>query len=430
VASVYYFTRKMISEETAFWSGMVLVSSLFVVLEFHLAVPDPYLIFFLTWSWLSFAWGWQSGKAVWFYTSYAAVALAFLAKGPVAIVLAGATCAGFLFFRGEFKWSALGKVKLLTGVLIFITLVAPWWTAITLATNGEWVKGFLLEHNIGRFSAPYEDHGNIPGIAVLLLFMVLLPLSGYLPNAFYKSWQERKQHPLLLMCVTAVSIVLLFFSLSRTLLPNYVGPAVPVAAILIGWGISRQVSDFGQVTAGLKWMVLVLALILSGLVPLLRIVIAQDRWIGDLTSLALLFLPVSLGAWLAAGFLWANRLRLALISFLMSFWLTGVVFFYGGAPLIFDRNPVQKSLDMLQHTQEEIIAYRFFNSAYVFNLQRTFLTFWDVEALKSYCAGKRIVILSRDEDRQVLEKAGFYIVFEYPYLFEGSTALVLTNTRP
>ena len=44
----FYTVRKVANERTAFWTLGLLLSSLFFVQEFHLAVPDPYLIFFVT----------------------------------------------------------------------------------------------------------------------------------------------------------------------------------------------------------------------------------------------------------------------------------------------------------------------------------------------------------------------------------------------
>lgn len=427
VATVYHFTLRMKGERVAFYSGLTLVSSLFVILEFHLAVPDPYFIFFLTLSWLSFAYAWQTDKAGYYYLCYAATALAFLAKGPAAVVLSVAICGSFLIFRGGFRWADLRKVRLLSGILIFLLLAAPWWIAVTIKTGGAWTQGFIWEHNVGRFSAAYEEHGNFPGTAVLILLVAMLPLSVYLPRAMYQGWKNRVPDSLMFMSTLVVVMVLLFFSISRTLLPNYVGPAIPMAAILIGGAIDKHLSSYALSSGRMKWFVIAVAVLLSPLVVVLRSVIAEDKWINDLPGLAWVFLPWSLGAWMAAGFIWANRLKPALITALLSFWLVGVLFFYAGAPEMLSRNPVSKSLELVKGAQEEVIAYRFFNAAYVFNLQRTFVTFWDLNQLLEYSNGKPILVLTRDQDRKTLEDAGFTVIFEYPYLFEGSTALVFTN---
>lgn len=427
VVVTYHFTRRLEGERVAFLAGLVMAGSLFVIAEFHLAVPDPYFIFFLTLSWLSFAYAVVSARGGYYYLSYAAAALAFLAKGPAAVVLSAGVCGGFLLVRKELTWAMLRKVRLWQGILIFLVLAAPWWVAVTLKTQGEWVRGFIWEHNVGRFSAAYEDHSNPPGMPVLLLLVAMLPLSGYLPRAMANAWRDRREHPLLIMALVSVGMVLIFFSLSRTLLPNYVGPAIPFAAILIAGGMARHVGEFTVSSRRLLFLVLAVALVLTALVPVMREVIAKDKWIGDFPNLAWLFLPLTVGAWIAAGFIWRHRLRAALVSYLLSFWLTGVLFFYVGVPKILSQNPVTLSLPMVESATEEIVTYRFFNAAYVFNLRRTFISSWDLDALLRYINGRPVIILTRQEDREALEAAGFRVLFEHPYLFEGSTALVLTN---
>ena len=118
---------------------------------------------------------------------------------------------------------------------------------------------------------------------------------------------------------------------------------------------------------------------------------------------------------------------MTLLAYLLSFWLSGVLFFYVGVPRIMSQNPVAVSLPLIQSSPEEIVTYRFFNAAYVFNLQRTFYSSWDLNEFLEYVGGRKVLVLTRQEDREALESAGFRVLFEHPYLFEESTALVLTN---
>lgn len=427
VGLVYRVVHRMEGDRVAFFSGLVMAASLFVMGEFHLAVPDPYFIFFLTAGWLSFVYAWTTQRTGYFYWAYAAVALAFLAKGPVAVVLSVGACGGFLLLRGELSWHVFAQAKVWRGILLFLLIAAPWWIAVAIRTDGEWVRGFIWEHNINRFSSAYEDHGNPPGMPLLVLLVALLPLSGYLPGALIRAWKDRREHPLLVMALAATATVVIFFSVSRTLLPNYIGPAVPFAAVLIGAGIHRQLETFKEASPWVRWLVLAVAILMTGLVPVLRDIIAKDAWINPFPDLAWLFLPLSIGAWAGALALWRNRLQSAVVVYALSFWLTGVLFFYAGVPLIMRQNPVSRSLALIESSTEEVVTYRFFNAAYVFNLRQTFYSAWDIQDLLRYVNGRPVLVLTRQEDRAVLEAAGFRVIFEHPYLFEGSTALVLSN---
>lgn len=427
VAAVYFFVKRMEGERVALFSGLVMVSSFFVVGEFHLAVPDPYFICFLTLCWLSFAYGLESNQRRYFYLSYVAMALAFMAKGPVALVLSAAILGSFLFLRKGFSWNTILSVKPILGLLIFLLMASPWWIAIAIQTDGEWVKSFLWGHNLGRYLSPYEDHGNVPGMAVLLFLVALLPLSALLPGGLYHGWKERASRPLALLALLSVVVVLVFFSISQTLLPNYIIPAVPFGAMLIGFQADRWLQQPFISTRRHRVGGILIALVLLVTVPALWLVIQKDRWIGDLPYLSFLFLPCGLGALVAWWYLKKNNLERALISWLAGFWFAGVLLFSVGGPIILARNPVKASLPLVRESGLEVIGYRFFNPAYVFALERPLLTYWTPQDILAYSEGKRVMVLSREDYEAELVGAGFKVVFRQPYLFEGSTALILVN---
>lgn len=427
IASVYFFTKKMEGERVAFYAGMVMLSSLFVVMQFHLAVPDPYFICFLTLCWLSFAYGRHTREARYYYLSYAALGLAFMAKGPAAVVLTGIVFLGFLWSSRGLSWKSIQAAKPFAGILIFMVIVAPWWIAVFVQTDGEWVRDFFWGHNVGRFLAPYEDHASVPGATFVLFFIALLPLSVYLPKAIYRGWKERLSRPLIVLSMVATGTVLIFFSVSRTLLPNYIGPAVPFGAILIGYAVDHHLQRYTVSSRRLKAAAMIVLMLFLILIPVLQAVIANDIWIGDMSELALLFLPWPAGAALAWWLLSRNDLRGGLMAYLLSFWVTGMLLFYVGIPAMLSRNPVATSLSLVKASDREVIGYRFFNSAYIFNLQHTLLTYWTPDDVRKYGLDKRLMILTRKEYADELLPLGFKVIFEQPYLFEGSTAVILVN---
>ena len=50
----FLFVRRFHSEKAALWTSFILLSSIHLSIQFHLSVPDPYLIFFFTASVFSF----------------------------------------------------------------------------------------------------------------------------------------------------------------------------------------------------------------------------------------------------------------------------------------------------------------------------------------------------------------------------------------
>jgi len=425
VGYVYFFVKRMEGARMAFFSGLAMASSLFITIEFHLAVPDPYFIFFLTFCWLSFAYGMSVSRTAWLYASYASLALAFMAKGPLALALTAPILLLYIVFTEGFSWSVLRRIRLVPGIGLFVLIAAPWWIAVAIRTNGAWFSSFILEHNVGRFMSPYEDHGSVPGIAILVFLIALIPLSVMIPSAMYHGWKGRAR-PLVLLSVLATGTVLLFFTVSRTFLPNYVGPAVPFGAILIGFSVEQWIQR-GTVSQFQRGAAIVAVIFLVLLVPALFQVISKDPWISDLTWIAWLFVPWPVAALVACWFVFRNNAQKAVISWLAGFWLTCVLLFYLAVPRIMDHNPVSDSLSMVVNTDREVIGYRFFNPAYIFSLQHTLPTFWTPADVLRYADGKKVMVLSRSDYEQELLDAGFQVVYRRPYLFEGPTALVLVN---
>ena len=426
VSLIYFSTKSMINARAAFYASLSLVCSLYFVIQFHLAVPDPFLIFLLTTSWLSFIYGYRTDKSGFYYLFYTFVALAFMTKGPIAVALSGMIVITFLIFTKDFSIASLKRLRILAGALIFLAIILPWWVAITIATEGAWPKGFIWTHNVERYITTMEGHGGFPGVAIILFIISLFPLSVYLPGAVKGSWQNRGTNELSFFSLIASAVVLIFFSFSKTMLPNYIAPAVPFGAIMLGYFIDRKIANPLFVSGSMK-IGAIIALIIALAVPfILNGYILKYAWLSDLTELRWIFLPVSIGAALAVYFVYKNRWKESLLSYLFSFWVLALLTFYWAAPAILSKNPVTESLPLIQQANREIVAYGNFNPAYVFSLEKPLLTFSSMDQLMAYVKNKSVVLISRKEYEVELVAMGFRPIFEKPYLFEYPVVLVMT----
>jgi 4-amino-4-deoxy-L-arabinose transferase-like glycosyltransferase len=124
--------------------------------------------------------------------------------------------------------------------LAMLAAAAPWYVAVTIRTDGEWLRGFLLVHNVGRFMAPMERHGGGVLFHPLTLLVGFYPWSCFLPLALVvAAWRvvrrtvpTRAAHVLGLLLAWLV-VWVGGFSAAATKLPNYVLPAYPAAALLV-----------------------------------------------------------------------------------------------------------------------------------------------------------------------------------------------------
>jgi 4-amino-4-deoxy-L-arabinose transferase-like glycosyltransferase len=178
-----------------------------------------------------------------------ALALAFLTKGPAAIILSMLGFATFVFFERA-PWPVqrerLKRLNIVPGVLLFLLVSAPWYMAVAAATDGLFLKVFLLYENWARFSG----HTNLAHTTWYHYLLVILygffPWVLLLPLALFSVFSDRGQPPktrsatLLLTCWSAALFA--FFSFSKTHLDTYILPTIAPFAVLIACYIERALT--------------------------------------------------------------------------------------------------------------------------------------------------------------------------------------------
>ncbi len=179
--------------------------------------------------------------------AYGALGLAVLAKGPVALVLAGLIWGIWVLFlsprpqpsplKGEgVKVRVISRLRLLYqpwGWLILAVLVLPWFAYVQWRFP-DYFRFFILEHHFGRFLTPAIHPEPFYYFGPVLLGL-LLPWSWLLPWVLFSRGAGRDPDRTFLLVWAAV--VLIFFSLSRGKLAPYILPALLPLALIVGEGL-------------------------------------------------------------------------------------------------------------------------------------------------------------------------------------------------
>ncbi|WP_028008930.1 ArnT family glycosyltransferase [Solimonas flava] len=149
---------------------------------------------------------------------YLAIGLGLLAKGPVALAIPGAASLLFFVWQGRFGlW--LRAVLDPLGWLLMITVVAPWVAASIHNDGGAFLRHFLLDHNVGRYTETMQNHGGHWWFYLATLPLIVLPFTGVLRAAFAGAWHESE--PFDRYALVWFALVLALFSASATQLPHY-----------------------------------------------------------------------------------------------------------------------------------------------------------------------------------------------------------------
>ncbi len=184
IISIWFLADRYYGQRTALYTSLVLLSSLHFALQFHMAVPDPYLIFLMTFGFVTFYIFYKEKKSKYLLVSYISFGLGVLAKGPVAIALPGLAILLFLIFKRTFNWQYFLKLKPLWILAVLIFIIAPWFIMVGIKTNGEWLNDFFFRHNLERYANSMEGHGAIFLVTPMIVILGLLPFSIFFIQSY------------------------------------------------------------------------------------------------------------------------------------------------------------------------------------------------------------------------------------------------------
>ncbi|QDT55449.1 Undecaprenyl phosphate-alpha-4-amino-4-deoxy-L-arabinose arabinosyl transferase [Caulifigura coniformis] len=277
----YHLGRRLFDARAGLWAALALSTCLMWSIVSRASTADAYLGFFIALSLLVYAravfapredteavevpvapslaatldrWvpsGWTTMAGI-----YALMAFAVLVKGPIGILLPGATIGLFvlcqtpspsqigdgLLKRGIARLRTMilafpatfWRMRPLTAIAAVLLIAGPWFVAVAIKTDGAFLNEFFGVHNFGRFLKPMENHRGpiiyyIPVIAIGFFPWSIFAMPTALHSAFAP--RDRSRH-LFVLCWAGWMIG--FFSIASTKLPNYVLPAYPALALLTG----------------------------------------------------------------------------------------------------------------------------------------------------------------------------------------------------
>lgn len=286
--TLLFAIRPTFGLDAALTASLCWLTSLGALVFSHAAITDMILTAFMTGTIVSFWTGVQKGKPGWFFLASVLAGAAVLTKGPVGLALPILILTVAMpFARASIPFNLSRLIVLGLGCfLTFLVVVLPWYVAVSVKTNGEFLRQFLFVENVKR----YAQSGNLPLWLHLTYFPVTLICLGF-PWSAFGAWmlgstpnltKEQKQWVAVLK--VWVLLPVLVFTFSRTKNPQYVLLSVPaltsLAALLVS--ISTEIeTELGEKLwssklqrAALAWFVLwfFLAIILFSIEPLVNAV--------------------------------------------------------------------------------------------------------------------------------------------------------------
>jgi 4-amino-4-deoxy-L-arabinose transferase-like glycosyltransferase len=186
VLVLFLMVNALFGPRVAFLSGLILATNGEYFRVAHWIVVDSALTFFVMSAMALFITGYlaeNSRKKFLCYTLvYIAATLAFYTKGFIGIVIPGLSILAFLAVERNLK--EVLKMRLCLGVLIFLVMTLPWFTALWHQAGWEHLNVFFVHNHLQRFF-PAGMAGRLSGgdsghHHPFYYYIIELP-SGFLP---------------------------------------------------------------------------------------------------------------------------------------------------------------------------------------------------------------------------------------------------------
>ncbi|HEX5010753.1 MAG TPA: phospholipid carrier-dependent glycosyltransferase, partial [Planctomycetota bacterium] len=352
VLAAWWLGRRTFGERAGLLGAVILATSLLWAGLGHAVVIDAV---FSTLLFLALALWWSGhvarGGRAWaaFGGAWVALGLAVLAKGPVALLLAGGTIGLFVVLAR--RWSALARRELWLTAPLLLVVAAPWFLLVS-ARHAGFDHFFWYQQHVGRFLGleGSEQHSASPFYFVAWLPVLFFPWSPFALaslrdlRSLGPPTGPRQQAALFLL--GGAFVVTLFFSLSDGKLLPYVEPALPLAAVPLGAWLDRQIARGPAALPRLRLAGAAVALLLlAGAVACVRLgpgALASVEARGPALAFGFALVLAACGAAVLVAL--ARRQAVALVAVLA-----------GGMVLLIDAGLVVGSVLSPNHTCKQLV---------------------------------------------------------------------------
>lgn len=243
LAMVAKFAQRERNAETG-WAAALLLFGMPLFFFCSAAVmTDLALVFGTTMAMIGFRLAMRDGSRPWGYGFFVALAIGLLAKGPLALVIAGLPIGLWTLLTGRWKdvWKRLPWVS---GTLLTLAIAVPWYVLAERKTPG-FLDYFLVGEHWKRFTIrgwagdKYgKAHAIAPGAIWMFWLLETFPWClGFLVLP-WRRWREfcewvKREDGRGLYLVLWMICPLVFFTPARNIIATYPLPALPATALLL-----------------------------------------------------------------------------------------------------------------------------------------------------------------------------------------------------
>ena len=165
---------------------------------------------------------------------WVSLAAGTLIKGPLIAFVVGCPALVLSVLDRSFAW--LKALRPGYGVGLYVLLVLPWLIAISLLSEGGFLRIAVGQSFLGKVAHGQQGHGAPPGFYLAAYWFTFWPAAGLVLIAAPWACMERHERAIR-FCLAWIIPTWIGFELVVTKLPHYVLPVYPAIAILIAMAL-------------------------------------------------------------------------------------------------------------------------------------------------------------------------------------------------
>ena len=354
----FRFVERHIDRETAVYALWIGLFSAGTVVIFKAAIPDAWLILFISVA-LYKAYDYlQSKQMADLNWAFVWTGFGVLAKGPIALVVV----AGSLFFLLLVKrdWKTLTTmITAWKGWLLLLLVALPWYVLQVALFGKDFIAEFFGVHNVGRFVSPMEGHTGNPLYYIIALLFLTLPFFPLLVRAVKNWWGWCKESELWTLMAIWFLLVLVFFTLAATKLPHYLMYGVPPVLIAIAYLVRRYSTSWG-----LGVTLMATSVFLAAVPWLIEWSLRNERnpFIFETFGHASELIPQGYFIWLALSFIvgvvllmqrWSAKVKVIAAGLVMALTVNYAVLNYAA---VLQQKPIVEAAHFVKANQIEVVT--------------------------------------------------------------------------
>jgi 4-amino-4-deoxy-L-arabinose transferase-like glycosyltransferase len=337
--------------------------------------------------------------------------------------------------------------------------VVPWYAAVYAEHGWHYIKAFLLDDNISRYTQPVWGPRRSVFFYLPVLAGDLLPWSVFLPLAIWphlrlklRQWKaprlspdgspmavnaphesEQGERPFGMLLLIWIAVIVIFFSLSRNKEDLYVLPVYPAVAALVGGLLARALNRVR--TRGLTTSVSAAALLVAGLGIALLYVIEKLSDVYQIAGAPMIAWMAIAGGLFAAVGVSARRADLGIVVLALTMAAISWVFVLLSLPNFERYRPVRALSEVIARQAGPDARVGYFRTAspsMVFYLQRPIFEYYRAEELSEAMASGQDVycLIAAEEYESVKDVLGVRtIVLASRPIFQVKLGGIFNRTR-